>query len=167
MCVIGTCCDQVWQDHKHLVSSEDVAQCGPLGHISQAQGSKGLRLPLTFAQCVRFRSGVSQNWKGRHGPSCEASEPTSAARHLCAVGGHSQDVDLGGPLCRGGDPSLRTGQRKPMGGDSLYSCARAIVSLEGQEAASQSTPVSLAHLSPGSVTQECTKGRINCSCETA
>lgn len=64
---------------------------------------------------------------------------------ICAAGAHSQDVDLGGPLCRGGDPSLLTGQRKPMGGDSLYSCACAIGSLEGQEVISLIHPVSLAH----------------------
>lgn len=105
LCVTGTCCDQVWQDRNHLVSSEDVAHVWASGSHLPGSGVRGPQTAANICQCVRFRSSVSQNWKGRHGPSCEASEPASAAHHLCVVAtpkmGTLGDLcaEVGTPVC--------------------------------------------------------------------
>lgn len=116
--------------------------CGRLGHISQAEGSKDHRLLLTFGQCVRFRGGMSQDWKECHGPSCEASEPTSAAYHLCCWWPLSRCGPWGTSVQRWGPQSADRAEETY---NSSYSCACAIGSLEGQEVISLIHPVSLAH----------------------
>lgn len=85
---------------------------------------------------------MSQDWKECHGPSCKASEPTSAAHHLCCWWPLSRCGPWGTSVQRWGPQSADRAEETY---DSSYSCACAIGSLEGQEVISLIHPVSLAH----------------------
>lgn len=75
LCITGTYCAHVWHNDSCLVSCE-VVMCGPLGHISQAEGLKVHRLNQTCGQCVRSRSGGSQGWEDASPMACLVTRET-------------------------------------------------------------------------------------------